>query len=213
MNIFFNSNQKVNNICIYQLAQPANEYFIKSNQEANKYCLSPQNQEEVNKFLCFIQIRQQQINIYTNSDQLVNYIFLTDKHPSYKAFCIKHNIEQKTFLSKDHINFDDRQVHNQTVNAYIRDFKDFVNKHLKGVSTKYINSYAKWFEFIINTRKKIREIKNIKFNIADDICNNVLADYNGLELYRQSEYSFVNFLKNNGRTNFGNCKKHYYACA
>lgn len=144
-----------------------------------------------------------------------SYTAITDKHRSYSSYFKKNDIEHKTFLSKDHVNPLENDVHNQTINAYTREFKNFVNKHMKGVSTKYISFYAKWFEFIMNTKKmiqnRISEAKPLRFDFADEICYNVLDDLNGLELYRQSEYSFTNFLKVNRRTNWGNCKYHYYA--
>lgn len=140
---------------------------------------------------------------------------ITDMHRSYSKFFEGNGIPHKTFRGDEHVNPDDTSIHNQTINAYSRDFGNFVNRHMKGVSTKYIGFYAKWFEFIVNTTKfikaKISEGKSIRFNIADDICSNILDDTFGLEFYRQSEYSFLNFLRANGRTNWGDCRTHYYA--
>ena len=139
---------------------------------------------------------------------------ITDRHRSYAKFFKKSRIPHKTFRGSDHVNPNDKTIHNQTINAYTRDFKNFVNKHMKGVSTKYIGFYAKWFEFIVNTSKVIAKVskrKSFGFNLADNICNNILADSVGLEFYRQSEYSFLNFLKINKRSNWGSCKNHYYA--
>ena len=154
---------------------------------------------------------------YFIGNKFKNITALTDRHGSYKAFFKEFGIEQKTFLSKDHVNPENKEIHNQTVNAYIRNFKDFTNKHLRGVSTKYLISYAKWFEFV-NLAKSIikKQLKTdvkVKFNIADNICKNIVTDHIGLELYRQSEYRFEQFLRINGRSNFGDCKNHYYACA
>ena len=152
---------------------------------------------------------------YFLPNKFKNIRIISDEHITYSAFCMKHNIPQQTFNSKDHVNPNDKTIHNQTINAYSRDFKNFVNIRLKGVSTKYLGFYAKWFEFIINTKKaiqnKISENKSSKFNFADEICYNVLADNNGLEFFRQSEYSFKNFLKANGRTIYGSCRNYYAA--
>ena len=137
-----------------------------------------------------------------------NITTITDSHNSYKSFFKAANIEHETFISKDHVNKTNNLVHNQTVNAYTNEFKIFVNSHMKGVSTKYLNLYAKWFEFFKNVSRKIEDFR---FNLTDYICSNVVSDNVGLELYRQSEYSFKMFLKNNNRTDYGVCKNHYYS--
>lgn len=146
---------------------------------------------------------------YFLPNRFQNITLISDEHISYKAFCKKHNITHFTFNSKDHVNPTDATIHNQTINAYTREFKQFVNHHLKGVSTKYLGFYAKWFEFISNVKKTIQKISKVKFNLAETICNNILSDFNGLEFYRQSEFSFIQFLKANQRNDYGSCK-HYY---
>jgi len=141
----------------------------------------------------------------------------SDKHPSYrKFFNASESIKQETFLAKEHVNLLNNDIHNQTINAYTRGFKDFINKQMRGVSTKYLSYYAKWYEFITNAKSIVKKQlvnnnKKVKFNIVDKICNNVVTEFTGLELYRQSEYSFITFLKQNGRTNFGDCKTNYYS--
>jgi hypothetical protein len=84
-------------------------------------------------------------------------------------------------------------------------------KHLRGVSSKYLNFYIKWFQFIQESKNQLSKKEELRFNLVDEICENVAQDRFGIELYRQAEVSFVRFLKNNGRTNFGDCKNHYYA--
>ena len=155
------------------------------------------------------------LNNYFLPNRFQNITTYTDSHRSYSAFFRENNIAHRTFISTDHVNPDTPQVHNQTVNAYTRGFKDFVNKYMRGVSTKYIGLYAKWYEFIVNVKKEIqRKLSNIEdtinYNITDKLCTNVLTDFNGLEYYRQAEFSFLQFLRSNGRTNFGNNSTHYY---
>ncbi len=138
----------------------------------------------------------------------------SDAHPSYKSFFKSSNLKHQIFSSKDHVNQENNSVHNQTINAYMRDFKSFVNDRLKGVSTKYLAFYAKWFQFINDCKNKIKSLLNsdekMKFDIQSTICDNVVDDKIGFELFRQSEYSFVKFLEHNGRTNYGTCRNHYY---
>ena len=149
---------------------------------------------------------------YFSGDKFHNVSMITDKHITYKSFFKSEEMEHRTFLAKNHISFDDKAVHNQTVNAYIRDFKGFVNKNLKGVSTKYLSNYAKWFEFIHAVKTTVERVSEYRFNIVDTICETVLRDNKaqGLGIYRSSELSFVNFLTQNGRSNFGDCRGHYY---
>jgi hypothetical protein len=82
---------------------------------------------------------------------------------------------------------------------------------MRGVSTKYLSFYIKWYQFINQSKLQAFKKEELKFNLTDEICDNVVEDKFGFELYRQSELSFIQFLKNNGRTNFGDCKHHYYA--
>ena len=161
----------------------------------------------------------------TSANDLKNYFtankfdgirILSDSHPTYKSFFKNNGFDFDTFTGKYHIKSTDRTVHNQTVNAYVRNFKDFVNKHLHGVSTKYLTSYAKWFEFVCQAKAIVKQElqsadKIVRFNITENICENVVSDRIGLELFRQAEYSFIRFLTNNNRSNFGNCKNHYYS--
>lgn len=157
----------------------------------------------------------------TNTKHMVDYFggnkfqdvrMVTDKHITYKSFFKSENIEHGSFLAKNHINFEDKAIHNQTVNAYIREFKQFVNDRLKGVSTKYISNYAKWFQFIQSVKTKIEKTSKLRFDIIDNICEVVLNDNKkvGLTVYRSSEVNFVDFLVKNGRSNFGECRYHYF---
>jgi transposase-like protein len=144
-----------------------------------------------------------------------NITVYSDSHISYQAYFRRNNIPNELFLSTEHINPDNRDVHNQAVNSYISNFKSFVNHDLKGVSTKYIGFYAKWFQFLTNikktTQKLIESSVSTSFNMVEEICKNVVRDYNGLEYYRQSEVSFQQFLRANNRSNWGTCATHYYA--
>lgn len=153
---------------------------------------------------------------YFLPNKFKNITVLSDSHRSYSSFFKREQIKHKTFKSKYHVNPNNKTIHNQTINAYIKGFKNFVYDNLKGVSTKYLPFYAKWYEFIINTKKEVEKIinnteKKVRFDLTDAICKNVLSDCVGLEMYRQSEISFQNFLEQNGRTDYGFCSTHYYA--
>lgn len=143
-----------------------------------------------------------------------NVTIFSDSHPSYQGYFSRNNIPYQVFVSSDHINPENREVHNQAVNSYISNFKSFVNHNLKGVSTKYLGFYAKWFQFLTNIKKTVQKLiensVSTSFNMVEEICKNVVKDYNGLEFYRQSEVSFQKFLRANNRSNWGTCTTHYY---
>ena len=82
---------------------------------------------------------------------------------------------------------------------------------MRGVSTKYLTLYAKWYQFINQSKVQAFKKDELKYDLTDVVCDNVVKDNFGIELYRQSEISFVRFLNQNGRSNFGDCKNHYYA--
>jgi len=146
-----------------------------------------------------------------------NITVISDKHKSYAAFFEENKIEHKSFVASHHRHWEDRSIHVQSVNAFTRDFKDFVNKRLHGVSTKYLGQYANWFMFLhdvkIQVDKKLAAGDKIRFNITDNICKTIVNDNVGLEKYRRLELNFQGFLKENGRTIHGRCRNHYYAKA
>lgn len=156
----------------------------------------------------------------TSTDDMVNYfttskfnnvVVLSDSHQTYQSFFKSKNIEQYVFVANDHVHPTNRNVHNQTVNAYAKNFKEMINGHFKGVSTKYISFYAKWFQFLCNAKSQMSKITSKVDKIEDIICDKVVSSTNGLEMYRQSEFALKSFLKANNRTLFGHTKNHYYA--
>lgn len=135
----------------------------------------------------------------------------TDKHPTYRAFFNQaDDINHGSFLARNHIDFKNPVVHNQTVNAYTKGFKNFVNIHLKGVSTKYIEFYAKWYQFIIQMKGITKIIENNEVNMFEVVCNSIVKSKDKIWSFRETEMSFLKFLKKNGRTNYGTCRNHYY---
>lgn len=157
--------------------------------------------------------RTSRINLrnYFSRSKFKGITVYSDAHRTYKSYFKKVGIKHETFLGKYHLNLEKRDVHNQTVNAYTRGFKDFVNGHLRGVSTKYLEQYACWYQFYHKSKYDMNSGEQLKFNVADNICSNIVEDNVGNELFRQSEVSFQMFLQNNGRGNYGECKNHFYS--
>ena len=151
------------------------------------------------------------MNNYFIDTKFDNVTVLSDSHRTYSSYFKSKGVNQLVFKAKDHINYEDKSIHNQTINAYAKHFGDFINKHLKGVSTKYLSFYAKWFQFICNTKNQLNKITS-KIEVMENIiCDKVIESSFGLEMYRQAEYSFISFLKSNKRSIFGHCKNHYYS--
>ncbi|MCP4052881.1 MAG: IS1595 family transposase [Mesoflavibacter sp.] len=73
-------------------------------------------------------------------------ILVSDKHGSIASFAKKNNIDHISFKSKNHVA--DKQHHVQTVNNFASRLKSKINHIYRGVSTKYLQCYANWFQFI-----------------------------------------------------------------
>jgi transposase-like protein len=137
-----------------------------------------------------------------------------DTHHTYKGFFRDKKIAHQTFISKEHVSRVNPDVHNQTVNSYARGFKTFVNKQLRGVSTKYLVSYLKWYQFLQVTKTRLNQAleagQKIVYNIKETVCKEIVRDQYGLEIFRRFEFAFGAYLRKNGRTNYGTCKGDYY---
>ena len=70
---------------------------------------------------------------------------VSDKHSSIKSFAIKNKINHVSFKSSKHTK--DENYHVQTVNSMASRLKADLNHKLRGVSTKYLQSYANWFQY------------------------------------------------------------------
>lgn len=148
---------------------------------------------------------------YFVGNKFKNIVVYSDAHRTYKSFFKKAMIQQEIFIGKHHINFDNREVHNQTVNAFTRGFKDFVNGHLRGVSTKYLEKYARWYQFYHEIKREMNIRNELGIDAREFICEDIIEDDIGLEVFRQSEISFQMFLRNNKRSDWGECKNHFYS--
>jgi len=70
-------------------------------------------------------------------------ILVLDKHSSIAAFAKSEGIKHVSFKETEHTA--GKQYHVQTVNNMTARLKSLVNHRLRGVSTKYFQSYANWF--------------------------------------------------------------------
>lgn len=70
---------------------------------------------------------------------------VSDKHRSISSFAKQNNIKHVSFKASKHIA--DAEHHVQKVNNIASRLKDQTNHIFRGVSTKYLQSYANWFQF------------------------------------------------------------------
>lgn len=145
----------------------------------------------------------------TTTQDVSNYLELkkdivvySDRHRSYRSYCVKRRVIQKTFKAKDHISKFDRTVHNQTINRYSGMLDNFLNDELRGVSTKYLQGYLNWFMLLQNVIKKSENVIDLK--------SIVMSNRVALDIYKQKEKEFQYFLKQNGRNNYGTFNDKYY---
>ena len=110
-----------------------------------------------------------------------NTTFITDKHPSYKAF-VKDNptIKHKRLLAKDHVDKMDKTIHLQKVNNVHSQLRTFL-RPFNGVSSKYLQNYLNWYAYIDH-------IRNSKTTIKQWCVTMLLTDqaYHLFELFKQN---------------------------
>lgn len=124
-------------------------------------------------------LRSNDIDRKIGSRLEANSILVSDKHNSIKSFAKKNKIKHVSFKSSEHIA--DSQHHVQTVNNMAARLKGNLNHSFRGVSTKYLQSYANWFQFL-ETYKGDSDViskvdKCLDSNNSWDIFTNIEALY------------------------------------
>lgn len=84
-------------------------------------------------------------------------ILVSDKHRSIASFAKSEKLEHKSFKAKEHTA--GGEFHVQSVNNMAARLKAMINHNLRGVSTKYLQSYANWFKLNV-AKTPINEITN-----------------------------------------------------
>lgn len=135
-------------------------------------------------------------NYFCGSKPIIVY---TDKHRAYPRYFNEHNITHESFFAIERVSRTNRSAHNQSINYYSGQLDTLVNRNLRGVSTKYLQGYCNWVNFINNTLKK-------------DVATPVEATMNNKvahSIFKQKEEEFKYLLRNNNRTNHGTCRNRY----
>jgi transposase-like protein len=123
-----------------------------------------------------------------------NCILVSDKHKSISAFAKSEGIEHISFISSNHTA--GGEFHVQNVNSMASRLKHIINHSLRGVSTKYLQSYANWF--------KLKLCKNIE--VDKEISNNKFVS----AIHQNREGIYKKFIENFSRRTY-RCpvKKHF----
>lgn len=109
---------------------------------------------------------------------------VSDKHPSIKSFAKKNKINHVSFKSSKHIKDDVHHV--QTVNGLASRLKGELNHKLRGVSTKYLQSYANWFQFVESHKNKVNLLKDKDIGLTNKQQWNTFTSI---------EKQYANFIK------------------
>jgi transposase-like protein len=111
-----------------------------------------------------------------------NCTLVSDKHRSIASFANSEGIKHISFRAKDHTAGGEHHI--QNVNSIASRLKSVINHSLRGVSTKYLQSYANWM--------KIRE-KGISVEELDTI---VLNNRNATAIHINREQIYKTFISN-----------------
>jgi transposase-like protein len=109
-------------------------------------------------------------------------ILVSDKHRSIASFATAQGIGHVSFKSSEHTA--GGEYHVQTINNMAGRLKNIINRNLRGVSTKYLQSYANWFAL---TEKE---------NPSDDLERALLKNTGSWEVYANMEAIYKRFIEN-----------------
>lgn len=107
---------------------------------------------------------------------------VSDKHRSIAAFAKSEKLNHICFKSSDHTA--GGEYHVQNINNMATDLKTIINRTLKGVSTKYLQNYANWYQI---RRKKIE---------IEELDKRLLQNKAGTILHINREGIYKRFIEN-----------------
>lgn len=100
---------------------------------------------------------------------------VTDGHKSYAAFAKEAKLEHISFLSKNHKAETGENV--QYINNLAENFKTWINRILRGVSTKYLQMYSSYFAYTRKNKFDITNESQISNVMVWDIFTNIEKMY------------------------------------
>lgn len=123
-----------------------------------------------------------------------NCILVSDKHRSISSFAKSEGVEHISFISSDHTA--GGEFHVQNVNNMASRLKHIINHSLRGVSTKYLQSYANWF--------KLKQGKDID----KEISNNKQVS----TIHQNREGIYKRFIENFSKRTYRCPVKRHFTC-
>ncbi len=107
---------------------------------------------------------------------------VSDKHRSIAAFAKSENLKHVSFKASEHTA--GGEYHIQNINNMAAGLKTIVNRTLKGVSTKYLQNYANWYQ-----------IRSKKVD-AEEMGRMLLQNKDAASIYLNREGIYKWFIEN-----------------
>jgi transposase-like protein len=117
-----------------------------------------------------------------------NSTLVSDKHRSIASFAKSEGLKHVSFKASEHSAGGDHHV--QCVNNQASRLKSIINHSLRGVSTKYLQSYANWFK--LNSSG----ISNI------DLSEAMIKNKSGFDIHKSREGIYKRFIENFSRRTY-----------
>jgi len=105
-------------------------------------------------------------------------VLCTDGHVSYKGFALDNSIEHHVLRADLKQYVKQKKYHIQHVNSMHSRMKNWIDKQLLGVASKYLQNYMNWF----HVKEKFTESEFIERIIELSVANtNAIKDYRSIE--------------------------------
>lgn len=117
---------------------------------------------------------------------------VSDKHRSISSFAKQNEIKHVSFKATEHIA--DEEHHVQKVNNIASRLKGKTNHICRGVSTKYLQSYANWFQFAETYKKQ--------GDIVAQVDKTLLANHKSWDTFTNIEPLYKQFIKEQSRRTY-----------
>lgn len=115
-------------------------------------------------------------------------ILVSDKHRSISCFAKSEGLDHISFKASDHSA--GGEFHVQNVNSMASRLKGIINHSLRGVSTKYLQSYANWFKV---SQSKLSE---------NELNESILTGKNAWNIHKNREGIYKRFVENFSRRTY-----------
>jgi hypothetical protein len=113
---------------------------------------------------------------------------VSDKHRSISSFAKSEHLEHISFKASEHTA--GGEYHAQNINSMASKLKGIINYSFRGVSTKYLQSYANWY--LLKSR-----------NLSSNNLENLLAqNKEAVDIHKNREAIYKRFIENFSRRTY-----------